>query len=92
MTPTIGEDGETFAEQPRRRRRDVGNAPEIENQKRRIWRLAGEPARDVIYRREIERADQLDHADVAVVLVENLLLVRLPAATGGNRRRCRSRR
>ena len=40
----------------------------------------GQPARDVVDSREVQRADQFDDADVAVVLVEHLLFMRLTAA------------
>src|SRR5205823_4703984 len=65
-------------------RGEVGYPAEIEDEQRRVRRFAGEFSRDVVNGGEIERTDQLDHADVAVALVEDLLLVRLAAAARGD--------
>ena len=78
--PGLAEDGEVLSKQSRARRGQVRHAAEIEYQQWRARRLARQPARDVVDCREIQRPDQLDHADVAVVLVKDLLFMWLAAA------------
>jgi hypothetical protein len=79
----VAEDGEVLAQQLRACLREIRHAAEIEDQQRCVRRLAGEAPCHVVDGCEIERPDKLDDANVAVVLVEDLLLVRLAAAAGG---------
>src|SRR6476646_7109807 len=75
----IAEQGEVLAEQLRARCGQIRHPPKIQNEQRCVRRFAGQPPRHIVDRREVQCANQFDHSDIVVPLVQYLLLVGLAA-------------